>query len=525
MSGKVLAAPVQVKDRIVTLTEGGLISTFSTDGYRKYERPLKKRPSKNYTVTKDGIILSISNDNKSISFYNPDGYFVWNYSFEDEIAGWPEAGFDGRIFVSTKKTLYCFGVTGSKRWEKSIPSGTNDQILTLNDGTLLCMTYKSGKESYAYRFTPYGDMLEEITFSGKAVLTAEHEEGVLILFSDGTFGCCSVKENCAVSLWATPPIPNMLIKTEKAEAASILRIDGSTVAVLYPNGLITIIDTKDGREICRTAVSSGFSKGGLYYGAGNIMAITEFSDEVIFSIIKTDGTLLWSGMRKTKGEIIYYYTGDGFLLQFTDNWILSVSKPWNEQDEEKQYSSNGNFIERPRFYNSYTGNKEEIFIEDILADFKDIMEELQPFIRSTDNYSIDPSIFEKDMIASLRCIKDAALTGYDFSLQIAWIIRNADNESYVKAALDYCLENGYDPDAYMISALYTFVNTSHVFACSDVLYKKICDSIESICKFTGADIFKNYGSRILVKFMSSGYSTSIKEYAVSIMKSLMELQI
>ena len=77
----------------------------------------------------------------------------------------------------------------------------------------------------------------------------------------------------------------------------------------------------------------------------------------------------------------------------------------------------------------------------------------------------------------------------------------------------------------MLKAIYTFINTPHTYTISDSLYKRMCDAVSSICQFTGAEVFENYGSRILVKFMSSGYSTSIKEYAVNIMKILMELQI
>lgn len=525
LSGNVIATPVQVKSRVVTITDGGLISTFSTDGYRKYERALKKRPSENYTVTKNGMILSVSSDLMSLSFYNPDGYFVWSHDFEEKIVGSPVSGYDGRIFVSTSKSLFCFGVTGNLRWEKKLPEEINEQLRTLNDGTLLCIKSAPGKESVAYRYTPYGEMLEEITFYGEAVLTAEHEAGVLILFSDGTFGCCSVKDNRAVSLWASLPIPNMHIKHEKTDAASILRLDSTSVSVLYPNGLIIIYDTEEGKEICRTAVSSGFSKGQLFYCENKIMAVTEFGDEVIFTLVNTDGVPIWSGMRKTKGRIVYFYTEDGYLLQFTDNWLLSVSRPWTEKEVQKANNNDGSFIKRPRFYETYTNTDEEKKISDILYELKEILTELQPFMGSSDNYEIDSSLFEKDLLSSLSCFKDAALTGYDFSLQIGEIIKNSDNELYVKTALDYSLINGYDPDAYMLSAIYAFINTPHNFICTDSLYKKICDSTASICSFSGGEIFQNYGSRILVKFMSSGYSTSIKEYAVTTMKTLMALQI
>ena len=522
LSGNVVASPFEVNSRIVAITDGGFISTFSTDGYRKYERPLKNRPSRDYTVTKNGIILSVSNDRRTVSFYNPDGFFVWSQTFDEKVMNYPVAGYDGRVFVSTETTLYCFGVTGGFRWKRSVPASIDEPIRTLNDGTLLCISCPPGKESYAYRFTPYGDLIEEIKFSGEAIITAEHEKGVLILFSDGTFGCCSVQENRAVSLWATLPIPNMRISKNNTDIAFILRLDSSSAAVLYPNGLITVINTDDGSERLRSSVSSGFNKGSLFYDGENIMAITEFDSEVSFSLIALKGESVWNGMRRIKGNVNYFYTSDGYLLQFTDNWLLSVSKPLKNNDEKKTLSS---FIERPRSYGTYTENEEELFIQEIRDGFKEIMEELSPVVNSSLYTGIDPSLFEKDIISSLKCIQDAILTGYDFSKEISAIITNADSELYVKTALNYCIKNGYDPDSYMIKAIYSFINSPLKFICSDTLYKRICDAVSSICRFTGAEIFQNYGNRILVKFMASGYSTSVKDYAMSVMKSLMDLQI
>lgn len=531
LSGKVFSTPFEVNSRIVAITDGGFISTFSTDGYRKYERPLKNRPSGDYTVTRCGIILSVSSNRRTVSFYNPDGFFVWSKTFDSEICNSPVEGYDGRIFVSTKDKLYCFGVTGGLRWERNIPAEISKPVRTLNDGTLLCISTPTGEDSLAYRFTPYGELLEEITFNGEAVLTSEHEDGVLMLFSDGTVGCCSVQQNKAISLWASLPIPNMRITKETAVAASILRLGQSYIAVLYPNGLIMTFNTTDGTEVYKTAVSSGFSRGSLFYGAGKIMAITQFAKETCFSVLDPlDGELVWSGLRQKKGDTLYFYTSDGFLLQFTENWVLSVSKPPLITIEilgKNQIKAPDSIppIKRPRFYESYTNNAEENYIQELIQDFDDFIGPVIPVTNSFPYTGLDQSLFETDLISSVECIYKAANTGYDFSLQIGKIITNSNNELYIKSALEYTAVNGYDPDSYMLKAIYTFINTPHTYTISDSLYKKMCDAVSSICQFTGAEVFENYGSRILVKFMSSGYSTSIKEYAVNIMKILMDLQI
>ena len=525
LSGKVISTPFEVNSRIVAITDGGFISTFSTDGYRKYERPLKNRPSRDYTVTKNGIIFSVSSNRKTISFFNPDGYYVWGYTFEEDISNYPVMGYDGRIFICTNKSLYCFGITGNMRWQKTIPAEITEPIKTLNDGTLLCISTLPGQDSIGYRYTPYGDFLEEITFNREAILTVEHEEGVLMLFSDGTFGCCAVKDNKAISLWATIPIQSLQITSETASSAYILRLSSKLVSVLYPNGLIITFNTADGSEIYRTTVSSGFTRGSLFYGAGKLMAITEFSKETFFYVLNPEnGELIWTGVRNKTGETIYFYTSDGYLLEFTENWVLSVSRP-PQGDLENKTIETVQPIERPHFYKNYTRNPDEIYIQNILEGFDELMMSLLPVSNPTAYTGIDPSLFEKDLITSLQCIQDASVTGYDFSSQIGNIIINANSELLVNTALDYGLKNGYDPDSCMLRAIYTFINSPHTFTCSNTLYKKMCDVVSSICQFTGAEVFQSYGSRILVKFMSSGYSTSVKEYAVNIMKSLMDLQI
>ena len=137
-------------------------------------------------------------------------------------------------------------------------------------------------------------------------------------------------------------------------------------------GLDVVFNTEDGTVKSRSSVSSGFKKGSLFYGGGNLMAITEFDTEVTFSLLALNGDAVWSGMRRTKGEIKYFYTSDGYLLQFTDNWLLSVSRPLKYNLETNLSSG---FIERPRAYGSYSENEEDIkqsgavFKQELIARF------------------------------------------------------------------------------------------------------------------------------------------------------------
>lgn len=524
LSGNVISDVYEVNSRIITLTDGGMISTFSTDGYRKYERPLSVRPSGSYCVTEKGIILSVSYDSKTISFFNPDGYFVWKHTFDDKIKFIPCSGFDGRIFVETETTLYCLGITGKINWEAELKSAPIQPIRTLNDGSLLCICSASSRSaSSGYRFSPYGELLEEITFTGKAVNTIEHENGVIILFEDGTLGCCSIKNTVSVSLWAREsPSRTQTASSPSSDfsRAVLFRLNRNEIIVLYPDGELMAVDAGNGETLVSLTLEEEFLQAGIYGGNGTIAVITQQEDIANFHIFSLQGETLWEGNRKTREGTIFFYTSDGYLLQFTTDWLLSVAKPYTPITNKTETVSR---IKRPSLYGIYTGNPAELYIQDIIQGLEDILTELSPF---ADAYTgIDPSLITRDFNQLTSCIPKAASAGYDFSSYIGKILRNASSEMYFKAALSYTRTNGYDPDQYILNAIHTFLNTHHDFTLSDSTYMDICDAVCNVCRFTGASVFEGSGRTILLELMDTRYSNTVRQYVVKTLKSLMDLQI
>ena len=184
------------------INDGRILTAISNDGVKLYERGLKSKSSTLLTVTNKDFFYVISSNYKTLALYNPDGVLLWEKEVDEKLTSKPITGYDGRVFVHSDKTAYCFGINGEEKWSVEIEKGITHNLKILNDGSLLFIGNVENGMSKATRVSPYGELLEDITFAGSITYSTSIEEGVLLLFSDGTVGLCAVKNNKAEGSWS-----------------------------------------------------------------------------------------------------------------------------------------------------------------------------------------------------------------------------------------------------------------------------------------------------------------------------------
>ena len=101
------------------------------------------------------------------------------------------------------------------------------------------------------------------------------------------------------------------------------------------------------------------------------------------------------------------------------------------------------------------------------------------------------------------------------------ILTKEKDHSIVLAALAGIKENGYDPDGKLINSLELLANKTN--AKNKKIIYEICDSIYSICKFMGNQVFFEKGKDILTKFIYPNYPKEIRDYARDTMGKISNL--
>ena len=114
--------------------------------------------------------------------------------------------------------------------------------MAFEDGSILVFIEKlRDKKSIGLRISPFGEIIEEITFSGEILQAEECNFGILIVFTDSSIGLCSIENNIAVSRWIKKA-------GEKSNICAVISRDNkcALIAENKPDTEIYILNIKNG---------------------------------------------------------------------------------------------------------------------------------------------------------------------------------------------------------------------------------------------------------------------------------------
>ena len=241
ISGKVISKPSISSFGFTFIADSRTIMSFSNQGTLLWEKNLSDwRAAKLLSLPQDFYLL-LNKSNRKISLLNPSGLVVWEKEFEYPLLNQILAGRDGRFFVRTLNEIYCFGITGLCKWRIEIQKQNSLEMQELPDGSFVVFLQELNEgKSQGLRISPFGEILEEITFAGKILSVNHCNGGILLTFTDGNSGLFALNQEEKVeNKWV------LQTKNRKASAESLFQArfivsdDLSKVFYLLPdkNGL------------------------------------------------------------------------------------------------------------------------------------------------------------------------------------------------------------------------------------------------------------------------------------------------
>ena len=244
MSGKAVQSPQLTSYGFVVLTDGKLLSAYSENGKHLWDYPVFSKKTSYISVLSSDFILLV-NENSFLSLINPSGKLLWSQNLGFPVIAKPEKGRDSRIFVQGKKQIACLGVNGLLKWKIQTPPLKNIGIKSLEDGSLLAfLEGPSDEKSRGLRFTPFGEIIETISFAGPVSDAMETDNGILLSFLCGGLGLVGVEKNAVITKWAFPSddscfrecLPekgSAFVQTSDTEAALILCNSAKNIKLIF----------------------------------------------------------------------------------------------------------------------------------------------------------------------------------------------------------------------------------------------------------------------------------------------------
>ena len=543
LPGKLICQPQTTSYGFAVMTDAYNIMSFTSQGKIVFEKLLTRANGGTFGVLENDFFAVVTASSKRIMVLNPDGHELWNTTVDFKITHSPASGRDGRFFLRGADTLCCFSITGIQKWKITTPLQSKLELQELPDGSLIVFLDKlEGGKTKALRLTPFGEIVEEITFAGEVINALTTPQGILLVFTDGTAGLFDLVENKSTHKWlfkkdlVQKTNADFFILSQNKNDVIYVNIKSKTVEIDY-------INLTDGTINNSFIIDEGITPTSGWYNDSGVF----IADSKKACFYNNAGRFLWSGiMPDSKSKTSYTHTGfttDNCFLLFRSDWsihafrtALAEETTSQNKPQRKNYSSfyeinttllelsfpmpiSKELLEPERVTLLNTGNygkTEQEYASQLLSvctAYKNVM--------STTNFGtrMEKSVFQTDSAGTEILISQLSLFGTDtFCDYIAYFLRTEKNRALIHTLLVGITQNGYDPDGKIMASLeYLARNTSEK---DENLLKDICDAVYSICKTMGSCAIEPAGKDTLTTLLYPKYTSVVRDYARNTLKKL-----
>lgn len=541
IGGESVAPVSQTSYGFAVVTDGRMISTCTSAGNVMWQKSIQGRPSSAFTSF--GDFLYAVTDDSLLNFINPSGKTLWSADCGFKVIQSPLCGRDGRVFVYGQKNIACYGLKGSQKWNLQIEESLIKQINELPDGTLLALTEnEENSKTKGFRISPFGQILENITFAGKIVCASNSTDGVLLSFSDGSFGLCTSENSSAVSKWVLKnPASSSIIKTiiSSKEISALLYNEGTQLKVL-------IIKNKTG-ELLKTFSCTSLNLNDIasfratpqgFFVSDSFRAI-EFSRE---------GTVFWEALLPSRAKWNYIcYTDSNQLLLCQKDWTLNAylmnqsvkeKKTLFSQEKIEPYTKPSKKIQKydgiiyssisqerieeikNAFYSKTFGTAEKQMLEELQELSFCYKEELYDFSKNSHE---DNSFFSKNPLYTQPFLQAMSESETDiFTGDFAVLLQNETSPLMLQTLIVQAGNSLYDKNGEILKAFENLI-TKKLMRHDTKTAELICDATYRIVSFMGRPAFYRQGKQIVSVLMSSRFDTETQEYARTTFSKIMSL--
>lgn len=555
MPGELMSEPQETSYGFCFITDAKCLTCYSSNGNLLWDKPLKRANNTIFTVLPNDFFAVITNSGKRLSLLNPNGTEIWYKNLEEPVTQKPYAGRDGRIFIRNSQKITCYGINGIRKWVLETPEQSDTPVQELKDGSLIIFlkALVEGKTK-GLRISPFGEVLEEIVFSGEVYSTVTCPEGILISFTNGLSGLFSLTDNKAQNKWVinkknTSPLNKdfFAVSTDKKNAAFFLQ---------YSNYLkVNLINLENGEIKSSFEIKNiGIVKQCVFNQDG--IFVTDNKNAYFYT---TDGIQLFGGLfpAKTKNSQWKYYlfTMDDYLIIFDKNWTANAFRTFQKVTHSKkeiipvynksEYNYKAFYYIKPELFSADMMSEkideevsgEKIIQELMTGDYAEKEEKWMSNLLSACSARKDDliqgpntpgkrerSVFQTDYIGFQLLLKQMSLLGTDtFIDYIAYYLTNDNDKVVIQTLLEGIPQNGYDPDGKIINSIYHL--SRKCSEAEDSTLIKICDAVYSLCLFNGKPAFYTKGKEILTLFIYPKYSSKVRNYARDTFKKISALEL
>ncbi len=542
--GNVLSEPLHTADGYIAPVEGRLLLTFDNEGKVAWQHKMSTKAG-SLSLGKGGMIFCLSRSTV-LSMVNSSGMELWKANLGFKAVEKPLTGRDGRIFVRGENEVACYGLQGVRRWKELVPGQNADIPLTeLNDGRLIVFLSKTENgKSTAYTISPFGELEEEIVFGGIVASAVPCDDGVLLSFTDGSIGLCSVQTGKTVSTWIIPKAQSGF----NTSAEIIPNAFHSDTAAFISGSRIAFVNTATGEMLNSFPCSVNTAM--IAFKSMTSQGLV-LSDKTTAECYGLDGNIVWKALLPKTPEWNYLFiTEAGYLVFCRSDWVVAsyrvmqnITKtlPVISEKSPTPYSSlytktatpstplMGDSIDAQMrldmakaWKKGDFGKAEREWLSLLSADLAALQNMWNT--EASTRYMAESSYFRNNEAYTQQILDLAAHSGLSaFQNTFATLLRQTEDPSMQLRLVRSIGSTAYDADGKMLAALEYIIH--HVDpASSERVLMAVCDSTYNICRYMGRPAFYAKGREILSYLLYPQFNKRVHSYASETLDKIMKLK-
>ena len=528
---------------MAAVSETGQLMWFATlPGYKT---------SPHYTMGTGDFLIAVSGGNK-LSLINPSGLTLWSSTAPAEILSTPLQGRDGRIYLQCTNQLACFGIGGTLKWTLPVENISTLPLTELEDGSVLCLlnTIVDGC-STAVRVSPFGEILEEITFPSVVAGVKQSKFGTILIFTDGSLGICSSTDNMAVTRWSIPALVSPSVSSVPPQIyLDTLHTLCAVVTASGSQSLVTVVDLDKGEK--KFNVSATINLNDLQFGTIDLTNIVLCDSQKALGLSLDDGVEVWNSDLPGKLTWDYLlYTPKGYIITLEKkSWLISayrVTQTIGSQQYRAYKSEKTNYpvyIELATQKANIPQNDSEVFMNLIPPDLeKTIYRSIYEGNYGTSEAQWQALVTRENTrcLSNSKSVSQNPMASYDitykesiiklmgafesscFNRNLAQILQQETDISLLRTALRASAKIAYDPNLELLSSIELLLGKTSLLS-NYTITTAICNAVYEICRFMGKPALFSRGRYILSYLLNQKLDSKTKDYAVYTLQKLISLE-
>lgn len=180
MAGKNVAPPVTWNKHIYFIGDDKALNCISIDGSFVWRR--NTDGIGNFiSISQSGLIF-VSTRTGKLQAFSSQGIPIWTFDLDETPLYAPYSSLDGRLFVLTSKTLFCFSQQGVLKWKHTLQSEPVLDITETGNGEII-LVLKNGD---FIRLSVFGHLNEEKKLVKMVSALSKAPSGYLMACTDGS---------------------------------------------------------------------------------------------------------------------------------------------------------------------------------------------------------------------------------------------------------------------------------------------------------------------------------------------------